>query len=733
MKRNKAIENIFEKDNYQQELRARVVIKDYYGDVPSHVKEDMQRNSEGSKKNSFNVYLIDGKNEINDNYEFNVVFVSNYVINIIDIENLDVELNINDVRSDKNKNVFGKIVKVKQRSKVKDKYLYEIKIVHPFNYLKYTKVSKIYHDKKASQIIQEIISKYVDLLNINVIIKIDTFSESVKEYVTQYKQSDYEFVQMICNEEGYSLVLNYEEKEPYVIEICNVNEHCSVKEEVVFGDYNCKNRFESTNVIKDYYEYTNPQVEYKTTQVITSNEDNEETNQLKRNLALEKERYVVNKNYSNDLKRYTNLKSQKQNSKLRVIKGVSKDLDVTINKQIHLKDDNNKIDIIVLKTQYKAVFPNAIEELVEEFNPETQFEIRFKGIEKDTIFKPNKKIKKTKIKSILTAIVSNNESNTKDYENSIDVDDKGRIKVLFHFETNQTSSCYLRYSNFFSGNNYGSQFLPRINSEVIVSFINGNPNMPIIIGALYNGDNKIPYELPVNHTKSYIKTYSLPQYEDKEGYNELLFEDKRGGEELNLRAQRDMNIKVLNDKYLNVENNHIIQIDNNKKELIKANSNLRINKNYTKVVNENEDIKIDKNKTLLVQENYHKTINQNYSKTVNKNQEVFIKEMSITKVLKDTIKNYDKNYYTKILMNKKEEIKKTLHLTTNEYKIDLDSFEIDANVGLTIRCGANALTIDSNGIHIKSSNPILDSSNSGINLSQLKVESDEFEVFEEVI
>ncbi|PHO13996.1 phage baseplate assembly protein V, partial [Malaciobacter marinus] len=69
-------------------------------------------------------------------------------------------------------------------------------------------------------------------------------------------------------------------------------------------------------------------------------------------------------------------------------------------------------------------------------------------------------------------IVASSNSNTKEDVNTIDVDEQGRIKVLFHFEQNRTISCYLRYSNFFAGDNYGAQFLPRVNSEVIVSFVN---------------------------------------------------------------------------------------------------------------------------------------------------------------------------------------------------------------------------------------------------------------------
>ncbi|MBU3013265.1 hypothetical protein KO488_00750 [Poseidonibacter lekithochrous] len=88
----------------------------------------------------------------------------------------------------------------------------------------------------------------------------------------------------------------------------------------------------------------------------------------------------------------------------------------------------------------------------------------------------------------------------------------------------------------YSGNDWGAQFFPRVNTEVIVSFINGNIDKPIIIGAVYNGNNKIPYDPVANKTQSYIKTQTTP---GGGGYNELLFEDKAAAELLSLRAQKD--------------------------------------------------------------------------------------------------------------------------------------------------------------------------------------------------
>jgi len=139
----------------------------------------------------------------------------------------------------------------------------------------------------------------------------------------------------------------------------------------------------------------------------------------------------------------------------------------------------------------------------------------------------------------------------------IDVDEHGRILVRFHWDyakryDNGRASCRIRVAQSFAGGGWGAVFLPRAGQEVIVEFLNGDPDHPIVTGAVYNGEKKPPYDLPANKTRTVIKTDSS---EGGGGTNELRLEDKKGREEVYLQAEKDMNTLVKNDETLTVGNN----------------------------------------------------------------------------------------------------------------------------------------------------------------------------------
>ena len=126
-------------------------------------------------------------------------------------------------------------------------------------------------------------------------------------------------------------------------------------------------------------------------------------------------------------------------------------------------------------------------------------------------------------------------------------DEHGRVKVQFHWDRkdlyDQSSSCWVRVSQLWAGNGWGAMFIPRIGHEVLVDFIEGDPDRPVITGRVYHGDNKPPYPLPADKTKTTIKSDSSI---GGGGYNELRFEDRKGQEEVFLHAQKDWNTFILN-------------------------------------------------------------------------------------------------------------------------------------------------------------------------------------------
>jgi len=110
----------------------------------------------------------------------------------------------------------------------------------------------------------------------------------------------------------------------------------------------------------------------------------------------------------------------------------------------------------------------------------------------------------------------------------------------FHWDR-QGHSCWVRVSQFWAGQGFGSLFVPRVGQEVIVNFLEGNPDRPIITGGVYNAQNVPPYTLPDEMTTSTIKSNSSP---GGGGYNEIRFEDKKGQEELLLHAEKDHTVRV---------------------------------------------------------------------------------------------------------------------------------------------------------------------------------------------
>ncbi len=134
-------------------------------------------------------------------------------------------------------------------------------------------------------------------------------------------------------------------------------------------------------------------------------------------------------------------------------------------------------------------------------------------------------------------------------------DEHGRIKVQFHWDrlgkSDEDSSCWIRVAQMWAGKSWGSIHLPRIGQEVVVEFLEGDPDRPIVTGGVYNGDNKVPYKLPDNQTQSGLQSRSTKKGDGKT-FNELRFEDKKGSEEVYFHAEKDFVRIVENDDKLEV-------------------------------------------------------------------------------------------------------------------------------------------------------------------------------------
>ncbi len=168
----------------------------------------------------------------------------------------------------------------------------------------------------------------------------------------------------------------------------------------------------------------------------------------------------------------------------------------------------------------------------------------YRAFSASILFRQAQKTPKPRIYGTQTAKVTGKEGE------EIYTEEYGRIKVKFHWDPSEkeddTTSCWIRVATLWAGQTWGTLFTPRIGHEVVVSFIDGDPDKPLVIGSVYNGQNKPPY-LPNEPTKSTIKSQTSKKESDAViGYNEFRFEDKQKSEEIYIHAQKDFKIDIQN-------------------------------------------------------------------------------------------------------------------------------------------------------------------------------------------
>lgn len=184
---------------------------------------------------------------------------------------------------------------------------------------------------------------------------------------------------------------------------------------------------------------------------------------------------------------------------------------------------------------------------------------RFVATPWDTLYRPPLDHPKPRILGSQTAKV------TGPVGQEIHCNQHGQVKVQFHWdregENDERSSCWVRVASGWAGNRYGAVSLPRVGMEVLVTFLEGDPDQPLISGCLFHSDHPPPYPLPENKTRSVFKSLSSP---GGKGYNELRIEDRAGAEQIFVHAQRDWDQEI--------ERNQKIRVGHERHDEVKANS-----------------------------------------------------------------------------------------------------------------------------------------------------------------
>ncbi len=471
---------------------------------------------------------------------------------------------------------------------------------------------RIFQEKTAVDIIEQILgdnqlSDYSKKLN---------NSYSPRTYCVQYRETDFNFISRLMEEEGIYYYFEHEDGKHTLVLADDASAHspCPHQPQVryqlssggVFHDEDLIHSLEVRNEIRaGKYSLNDYNFKTPSTRLMVEMDS-------RRNLGPgEKEFYdypgLYEKRGGGD--GLVRVRIQEEEAQVATIQGSGNVRDfisgATFTLEDYFREEMNNKKYLLLSVSHHAEQAGY---QTQGSGAETSYHNTFTCMAADTPYRPRRLTPKPVVEGVQTAVVvgpSGEEIHTDEY---------GRIKVQFHWDregsNNDKSSCWMRVGQLWAGPGWGSMFIPRIGQEVIVDFIEGDPDRPIVVGCVYNAHNMPPYQLPGNKTKSTIKSNSS---KGGGGFNEIRFEDLKGSEEIFIHGQKDENIVIENDKTQSVGHDESLSVGNDR----------------TKDVKQNETITIGKDLTLTVDKNCTETIGADHTEDVTKNYTLSAKTITL--------------------------------------------------------------------------------------------------------
>ena len=328
----------------------------------------------------------------------------------------------------------------------------------------------------------------------------------------------------------------------------------------------------------------------------------------------------------------------------------------------------------------------------------------FRCMPASTPYRSERKTPKPEIRGPQTAIVVGPAGE------EIHTDSHGRVKLQFHWDrygsSDENSSCWIRVSQAWAGEGWGSIHIPRIGQEVIVEYVDGDPDRPIVTGRVYNGDRPVPYDLPGNATQSGIKSRSSMNGTPA-NFNEIRMEDKKGSEEIYIHAEKNQTNVVENDEATsvghdrmeNIGNDETISIAHDRKEDVGNDETITIGNDRTESVGNNEDISIGSNRSEKVSKNETISIGANRKESVGANESITIASNRTEKVGKDESITVGDDRTEKVGKSENISIGKDRSLTVgDDYSLDVGKkISISAGDEIVLSTGKASITMKKDG------------------------------------
>ncbi len=266
------------------------------------------------------------------------------------------------------------------------------------------------------------------------------------------------------------------------------------------------------------------------------------------------------------------------------------------------------------------------------------------------------------------------------------LDKYGRVRVQFHWDregkSDENSTCWLRVTQPWAGNQWGAHFWPRVGQEVIVDFLEGDPDQPIITGCVYNAAQMPPYSLPQYYTRSGIKTRSS-KGGGSSNYNEIRLEDKKGSEQIFINAEKDMDLRVENDAREFVGNNSHQIIAHDRIEHVKNEKHTKITKGAFSQYEADVQTTIGSNEAKEISSSYSLKIGGNRKEKVGGSTSLDTGQDLKIKAGMGYSLQAGMNHDEKVSMNYAMEAGMATHLKSGMTMV------LEAGMQMTIKCGSS--------------------------------------------
>jgi type VI secretion system secreted protein VgrG len=574
----------------------------------------------------------------------------------------------------------GLVARFSQQAAGKELTAYRAEIVPWLWCLTRRSTCRIFQEKSVPDIVKEV---FEDLEFSDHQLDL-TSSYDPLPYCVQYRETDFNFVSRLLEEAGIAYYFSHEEKHHTLVlfDSPSKNKPCPGNEKVSYvaeegaksapgevGEWLAEQEMRAGCWALRDYDFKDPSLDLSV--------DTSTSISVGGNERFEKYDYPGSYKDISSGQKAVRLRMEAEETAARVIRGSGTCSGFTSGFRFDLKGHyRTSFNTTYLVTSVEHELSQSVGG---EKNEGSEYQNRFTCIPHSVPYRPLPTTRKPRIHSAQTAEVVGAAGE------EIDVDEHGRVVVKFHWDRTDArddrSSCRVRVAQNWAGRNWGAMFHPRIDQEVIVEFLEGDPDRPIITGRVYNGQKTPPYDLPANKTQSGIKSRST-KAAGPANFNEIRFEDKKGSELFSIQAEKDFGRLVKNDETDDVQHDRTRNVGNDETVTIGSNRKVDIGKNHEETIGSDETLSVGATRSRTVGDSETITIQKSQTLSISDDRSLSVGKGQTIDVGKDQEESIGGKYQTSV---------------AKEYILQAKKIQITADDELSIKVGKAEFILKKNG------------------------------------